>query len=54
MPTCGKRRLKFLFAKLTTFGMAAWTMTPQEFVALIGSDIATFAKVVKAANVKAE
>lgn len=40
--------------KLLSFGMAAWSMTPEQFAALILSDIATFAKVVKVANVKAE
>ena len=40
--------------KLLALGMSAWTMTPEQFAALIRTDIDTFAKVVKAANVKAE
>ena len=40
--------------KLLSLGMAGWSMTPEQFAALIRSDIDTFAKVVKAAKVKAE
>ena len=40
--------------KLLSLGMSAWSMTPEQFAALIRSDIDTFAKVVKAANIKAE
>ena len=40
--------------KLVSLGMGAWSMPPEKFAALIRSDIGTFAKVVKAANVKAE
>jgi tripartite-type tricarboxylate transporter receptor subunit TctC len=40
--------------KLQSLGMNAWTMRPDEFAALIRSNIDTFAKVVKAAKVKAE
>lgn len=40
--------------KLEAQGMTPWSMTPEHFAVLIRSDIDTFAKVVKAANVKAE
>lgn len=40
--------------KLTAQGMTAWSMTPERFTALIRSEMETFAKVVRAANVKAE
>jgi len=40
--------------KLASHGMTTWSMTPEQFAALIRRDIDTFAKVVKAAKVKAE
>jgi tripartite-type tricarboxylate transporter receptor subunit TctC len=40
--------------KLQSQGMSAWSMTPEQFAALIRSEMNTFAKVVKAAKVKAE
>jgi tripartite-type tricarboxylate transporter receptor subunit TctC len=40
--------------KFAAQGMSAWHMTPEQLAALIRSEMETFAKVVKAANVKAE
>lgn len=40
--------------KLTTQGLEPWASTPEQFAAVIRSDIDTFAKVVKAADIKVE
>jgi tripartite-type tricarboxylate transporter receptor subunit TctC len=40
--------------KLLAQGQTAWTATPEQFAALFRSELDTFAKVVKAANITTE